>query len=96
VYHDATHQEKKAYHGALPMVKETLNAEGPAAPGDGRIGRLQEKIHADTEEDRIDDAGDHDPLPQPMFADELMRFDIRLEGYDNFFEQSAFLFILSG
>ena len=77
------------------MVQPFIDTDHPAEPGDGGIGRFPEKIHAHTKQDRIQDARDHDPLPQLMFGDELMRFSIRLEGYNNFFEQLAFLLVLS-
>lgn len=93
--HDAAHQKKETEDGALLVVEEAFDADHVAEPGDGGIGRLPEKVYAYAEQDGIQDAGDEDPFPELMFADEMMRFDIRLEGYNNFFEQSAFLFILS-
>ena len=74
------------------MMEETLNADDPAQPGYGLTGRWPEEVHADTEQDRIQDAWYEYPLPQLMFGDKLVSFAIRLKGYDNFFEQSLFSF----
>jgi len=75
------------------MIEETVDAGETGQPGYGIIGGGPEKIHADAEQDGIRDAGDKDPLPQPVFGNKLVRPGIRLEGYYNFFEQSLFSFV---
>ena len=60
-----------------------------AEVADGDSGGLPEEVEADAKEDRIENAGDQDPFPNLMFGDEMMGLDIRLEGYDDFFEQSG-------
>jgi len=92
-HHDASHEKKKAEEGALPVVEEAFNTDHPAKPGDGGIIGFPEEIHADDKEDRIYHPRDQDPFPQPMLTDELVRLDVGLEGYYNFFEQGAFLFV---
>ena len=50
-------------------------------------GRLPEKIHAYTKKDGINNSGYDYPFPKPVFLNETVRFRIRLNSYDNFFEQ---------
>jgi hypothetical protein len=75
------------------VVQEAFHTDQLAEPGYGGIGRFPEEKDADGEKDRIYYPRDQDPFPQPMLADELVSLDIRLEGYNNFFEQGAFLFV---
>lgn len=58
-----------------------------AKRGDDGSGGDPEEVDPYDEQDGVQDTGDNDPLPQLMPGDELMRFDVRLEGYDKFFEQ---------
>ena len=58
----------------------------------GAVGGCPEKVEADTEEDHIEDTRNEDPFPDLMFRDEMMGLDIRLEGYDDFFEQFSFCY----
>jgi len=93
--HEAAHDEQEAERGALAVMEETIDARYVAKPADGGGGGDGEVVHADAKEDRIKHARDEDPLPQVMFGDEVIGFYIRLEGYDNFFEQRLFSFICS-
>lgn len=63
VDHDAAHQEEEAEDRALAVMQETVDADDLAKPGHGGAGRLPEKIHADAEQDRIEDSRNDDPLP---------------------------------
>jgi hypothetical protein len=67
-----------------------------AQPGYGCTGGFQEEIHAYAEQETIDYAGDKDPFPQFVPADEMMGLNIGLEGYYNFLEQGEGLFIYFG
>jgi hypothetical protein len=62
-----------------------------AQPRNSRIGRTPEKIHPDHKQDGVNDAGNQDPLPQPVLANKCMRFKKRLYGNDDFFEQALYL-----
>jgi hypothetical protein len=74
-------------------VKKPFDPDHSAQPGHGGIGRLPEEIHTGGEEDGIEDTGDEDPFPKVVLADEVVRLDVGLESYNNFFEQGAFLFV---
>jgi hypothetical protein len=97
VDHDAAHDKKEAQRGALPVLEEAVDVYKMAEGADGGRGGFPKEIHTDTEKDRVQDARDQDPFPQLVFADEMVRFHVRLKGYDDFFEQDLFLlFILDG
>jgi hypothetical protein len=94
MYHDAAHEKEEAECGALAVMEEVRDADDAAEPGYRGAGRFPKEVHTYTEKDRIEHPRDNDPLPELMFGDELMGFYIRLEGYDNFFQQKVlFLFI---
>ena len=63
MHHDAAHEEEEAEDGAFLVVQETLDADAVAEPADGRAGGDPEEIHACAKQDRIEDAGNEDPLP---------------------------------
>ena len=68
-----------------------------AKPADGGGSGNAEIVHADEEKDGIEHAGNDDPLPELVFCDEMVGLYIRLERYDNFFQQDAiFVFVRLG
>jgi hypothetical protein len=86
VNHHAAHNEEEAEGGALAMLKEPIGMHEPAEVAHGDGGRCPEEINADTEKDRIEYPGYQDPFPELMFRDEMVRFDVTLERYNDFFE----------
>lgn len=55
----------------------------------GSVAGSQEEIHAGHEKNHVQDARYDDPSPEFMLPDELVCFEIGLEGYDDLFEQQA-------
>jgi hypothetical protein len=70
------------------VVEPSFDTDEFAEPGDGCVGGIPEKVHAYAEEYRIQQSGDNDPFPQPVFADEMVGFGIGLEGNYNLFKQN--------
>jgi len=94
VDHEAAHDKQKAKGGGLAMMEKAIDTRDVAEPADGGAGGFEEEIHADTEEECIDDSWNDDVFPQFVLCNEMVRLYIRLEGYDNFFKQELdFLFI---
>jgi len=84
VDHEAAHDEEIIEDGAAFTLEKAVDAEA-AEPGDDNAGRIPEEVHADEEQDGVEDTGDDDPLPQAVGPDEVMRFCIGLEGDNDFF-----------
>ena len=87
MHHDAAHDEEEAEHGAMGALEESGDMQYPAEAADGGDGGDPEEIEADAEQDGIEYSGNEDPLPELMFGDEMVGLGIRLEGYNDFFEQ---------
>jgi hypothetical protein len=95
VDHQAAHDEEEGQECALTMLQEPVDVYEMAERGDDGGGGDPEKIQPDDEQDSVQDARDQYPFPQAVLGNEVMRFDIGLEGYNYFFEQSAILLVLS-
>jgi len=86
-HHHLPHHEEEAQGGALLVAQPSSHPCQLADPGDGRAGGLQEKVHARTEKEGIQYAGDQDPFPQFVLSNEMMGLDVGLKGYNNFLKQ---------
>jgi hypothetical protein len=75
------------------MLQELVDVDEVAERRDDGSGGDPEEIDPYDEQDGVQDAGYDDPLPQLMPGDKVMRFDVRLEGYNKFFEQRMFFFL---
>jgi hypothetical protein len=49
--------------------------------------RLSKKIHADRKKNGINQTGENDPFPKPVFYNKIMCLKIGLNSYDDFFQQ---------
>jgi hypothetical protein len=78
------------------MLQEAFDADELAQRAHGGGSGSPEKIHADAEQDGVEDAGYQDPFPDAVFGDELVCLVIRLEGYDDFFQQVGIVLFLCG
>ena len=86
MHHDAAHDEEKAEGGALTVLQELVDVYEPAEIAYDVSRGGPEEIEADTEKDGIEYSGDKDPFPDLMLRDKVVRFDVTLERYDDFFE----------
>lgn len=94
MHHHGAHDEEEAEGGALLVLQEPRDMQKFTQLMYGACGRCPEEVEADAEKDGIKYAGDEDPFPDLMFGDKMMRFDIRLKGYDDLFEQFSFCLLL--
>lgn len=85
---NAGESEKKTQPGVLNFLQPHVEPGSLGKVINGRGGSFAKEIHADGEKHGIKQAGDENPFPEPVPDDELMRFKIGLDGYDDFFEQS--------
>lgn len=53
----------------------------------GRSGCFTKKIHTDNKQKSIKKTGNKNPFPESVLHDEMMRFNIGLDSYDNFLKQ---------
>ena len=86
MYHDAAHDEEEAEGGALAVLQEFVDMHEPAEIAYDISRGGPEEIEADAEEYGIEYSGNEDPFPDLVFRDKVMRFDVTLECYDDFFE----------
>jgi hypothetical protein len=93
VYHHAAHDKKKVEGIAMVVLQEPGDMQKAGEIPGGYIDRAPEKIKTDTKKDCIEYARDKDPFPDLVFGDKMMGLYIRLERYDDFFEQRAWLFV---
>lgn len=70
-------------HPVQPVIQTGLMAH----PVNKITGSVTEEIHADNEQDRIDDTRYQYPFPQLMFFDKAVGLEISLYSYDHFFQQ---------
>jgi hypothetical protein len=84
VDHHSTHEKEIIEDGAFLVVKEAIDPEA-AEPGHDAVCSAPEEIYPRNKKDRIEDTGDEDPLPEPVCPDEVVRFAIGLEGYNDLF-----------
>ena len=82
--HYPAHEKEIIEDGAFLVMKEAIDPEA-AQPGDDAVSGAPEEVYPGDKEDRIKDAGDENPLPQPVRPDEVVSFTIGLKGYNDLF-----------
>ena len=76
---------------AIHSMQPAVNAQPVTDIGNEGIRGGPEKIHSYHKQYRIQNTRNDDPFPQTVFIDELVRPEIRLNGYDNFFQQVLYI-----
>ncbi len=91
--HDPTHHKKETQCRTLPVLQEPVDMREMTDGADDIGGGGPEKVEADAKKDRVQNARYKDPFPQLVFADKMVCFHVRLECYDDLFEQKTLLFV---
>jgi hypothetical protein len=77
-------------------LQKIFDAEFGINPGDGIICAAPEEVHTGEEQQRVENAGQKDPGPEPVFPQKVVGFAVRLKRYDYFFEQIIFRWVNIG
>ena len=74
-------------------MEPVFNVHLPADPGNGIVGRCPEKIHADNEQDGINNTRDYDPTEEAVLLDKAMCLGPGLYSDRNFFKQRSLIWV---